>query len=127
MATIQFSANNNVSPNGEVIAVSWPTMTFSGTDVGSALRLAEYADKTFQVFGTLGAGGSVLIEGSNDGVVWAPLSNRQGTAMAFAAIGFNTSQDRPVYVRPRVTAGDGTTSLTVIVAAHRSDIPAVGR
>ena len=126
MATIQFLQNNQLSPNNEVITATWAALTFAGSDVGAPLRLACYGDKTFQVFGTLGVGGSVVIEGSNDTFNWAPLSNRQGTAMAFTAGGFNTSQDKPVYVRPRITAGDGTTSLTIVCAAHRTDMPGVG-
>lgn len=126
MATIANSLNRNASPLGGVITVTWPTLTFSGTDVGAPISLAEYSDKTFQVFGTLGAAGAVLMEGSNDGVNWSSLSNRQGTAMSFTALGMNTSQDKPLFVRPRVTAGDGTTSLTVVACCHRADLGAAG-
>lgn len=126
MATIQPTYNNQLTKGREVVVATWTPMTFSGSDVGSPISLAEYSDKTFQVFGTLGAGGTMTIEGSNDGVNWASLSNRQGTAMAFTTLSLNTSQDRPAYVRPRVTAGDGTTSLTVVVACHRTDLSGIG-
>ena len=126
MATIQISVNNQLSPNGECLTVTWGPLTFTGLDVGAPMRLAEYSDKTFQIYGTIGAGGSVVIEGSNDLVSWSSLSNRQGTPMTFTASGLNTSQDRPIYVRPRVTAGDVTTSLVCVVAGHRTDLPAIG-
>lgn len=118
--------NNNVAPRGGVIAITWAGLTFASTDSGDPISLSEFSDKTFQVFGTLGAGGALLIEGSNDGTNWVPLSNRQGTSMSFTTLAMNTSQDRPVWVRPRVTAGDGTTSLTVIVACHRTDLGGPG-
>lgn len=126
MATIAPTINPQVSKAREVIVASWAPMTQSGSDVGAPVSFAEYSDKTFQVFGTFGAGGAVLMEGSNDGTNWSALSNRQGTNMSFTANGLNTSQDKPVWVRPRVTGGDGTTSLTVIVACHRADLSVVG-
>ena len=126
MATIQHKLNKDVVRGEQVVVATWPTLTNSGADVGAALCLADYGDKTFQVFGTLGAAGAVAIEGSNDGVNWCAISNRQGTAMSFTALSMNTSQDRPAFVRPRITAGDGTTSLTVTCAAHRSDLGVIG-
>lgn len=66
----------------------------------------------FQVSGTFGAGGSVQIEGSDDGTNWVKLTPAALTAAGiFAPLAVN---ERPKFVRPSVTAGDGTTSLTVI-------------
>lgn len=65
----------------------------------------------FQVTGTFGAAGSVQIEGSNDGATWVKLSPAALTSAGlFAALGVT---ERPKFVRPNVTAGDGTTALTV--------------
>ena len=72
----------------------------------------DWLTASFQVAGTFGAGGSVQMEGSNDGVNWSILP---GTA-ALTAAGFfapMTVNVRPKYIRCNVTAGDGTTSLTV--------------
>lgn len=63
------------------------------------------------VTGTFGVGGSIRLEGSNDGVNWAPLSPAALTAAgAFAPLGVT---EHPKFIRPNVTAGDGTTALTV--------------
>jgi hypothetical protein len=75
----------------------------------------------FQVTGTFGAAGSVQMEGSNDGVNWIILP---GTA-ALTAAGFfapMTVNVRPKYIRPNVTAGDGTTALTItgFLKKHRT-------
>lgn len=73
----------------------------------------DWLTASFQVGGTFGAAGSVQMEGSNDNVNWVILA---GTA-ALTAAGFfapMTVNVRPKYIRPNVTAGDGTTALTVI-------------
>lgn len=64
------------------------------------------------VTGTFGAAGSVRLEGSNDGTNWFALSPAALTAAgSFAALG---AAEHPKYVRPNVTAGDGTTALNVV-------------
>lgn len=116
--TVQKNTQVGVSKNKEVIVVTWAAMATG--DTGEPVSLAEYGDKTFQVTGTFG-GASLNMEGSNDLVTWSPLSNRQGTAMAFTVAGMNTSQDRPAYVRPNCVGG-AASGMIVTVCCHRSDI-----
>lgn len=122
MATRAAVFNRTVAKDGSVILITWSGLAQATLDDGTPVQESWRGEKTFQVFGTFGASGSVVIEGSNDGVNWSPLSNRQGTNMTFTTPGFNRSQDQPVWVRPRVTNGDGTTNLTVSVACHRTDL-----
>lgn len=126
MAIRTSTFNRNITKGSGNVTVTWTGLTFTSLDQGMEIQLSEYSDKTFQVFGTFGAAGAVLIEGSNDGVNWTSLSNRQGVAMSFTAAGMNTSQDKPMWVRPRITGGDGTTSLTVVASCHRTTLSAVG-
>ncbi len=66
---------------------------------------------SLQANGTFGAAGSVQLEGSNDGVNWYKLS-----PAALSAAGITVSLgvgERPRYLRPNVTAGDGTTLLNM--------------
>lgn len=66
----------------------------------------------FTATGTIGVSGSVQIEGSNDGVTWQKLSPAALTALpGMFVLGVT---ERPKYIRPNVTAGDGTTAITVI-------------
>lgn len=66
----------------------------------------------FVVTGTFGVGGSVQIEGSNDGTNWFKLSAAAVTSAGIVApLG---ATERPKFIRPNVTAGDGTTAITVI-------------
>lgn len=120
--------NNTVSKDGAVFQASW-TGLLNGDD-GAWISFAEWSAKTFHVFGTFGAGGTVVIEGSND--ITSPptnantITNWQATPLSTTTAGFLTARDMPIWVRPRVTAGDGTTSVTVTLAGHRADIAAVG-
>lgn len=122
MATRAITLNRNIAKDGSVIQASWTGLTFASTDDGAPLGQPAWGERTVQVFGTFGAGGSLAMEGSNDGTTWAPVANRAGSALVFTAAGINRIQDYPLYVRPRVTGGDGTTNLSVFIAAHRFDI-----
>lgn len=74
------------------------------------LRAAELS---FSVAGTLGAGGSVQMEASDDGASWT----LQGAAVtAVGATHQRTHASR--YVRFNVTAGDGATSFNIVLTAH---------
>lgn len=71
-----------------------------------------YITASFAATGTFGAGGSVRLEGSEDGTNWFALSPTALTAAGlFAPLG---ALEHPKYIRPSVTAGDGTTAITVV-------------
>jgi hypothetical protein len=94
-------------------------MTFSGTDVGLPIEMPGSADRSVQISGTLGAGGSLRIEGSNDGTNYATLTDPQGNALDLTSLKIETVMEITRYIRPRVTAGDGTTSLTCTILVRR--------
>ena len=85
-------------------------------DSGSAVDLNDYRDRSIQVLGTFGTGGSVTLQGSNDGgTTWATLTDQSGNNLTFTAAGIKHIQQLTEFIRPTVTAGDGTTALTVYV------------
>jgi hypothetical protein len=98
---------------------TWASMTFSGTDVGTRIEMPGSADRSVQVTGTFGTGGSVRIEGSNDGTNYAVLTDPQGNALDITTAKIETVMELTRYLRPRITAGDGTTSLTVSLLVKR--------
>lgn len=87
-------------------------------DTGTPVSKTDFPDRTVQILGTFGSGGSVNFEGSNDGTNWAILTDPQGNAITKTAAAMEVVTETPRYVRPNVTAGDGTTSLTVIMFAR---------
>lgn len=96
-------------------------LTWSGLlngDVGSAEGGARFDSATVQVKGTFGVGGSVNVEGSNDGgTTWHILndSRGEGNALTFTAADTRKVLERPQLYRVNVTAGDGTTTLAVLL------------
>lgn len=87
-------------------------------DTGTPLPFSKYADRSVQVSGTFGAGGTVVLQGSNNGTTYATLTDPQGNALSFTAAGLEQITEIVRFIRPSVTAGDGTTSLTVTIAAR---------
>jgi hypothetical protein len=104
------------------------TWVLANTDTGQPWEIANYSDKTFQIFGTFGSGGSVTMQGSNDprvitdadNAVWFTLVDPQANAITKTSAGGETILENPLYIRPQCTAGDGTTALTVIVCARKA-------
>lgn len=94
-------------------------------DDGSPMAVASYSDKTMQIFGTFGSGGSVTLQGSNDprvetdpsNAVWFSLVDPQGNAITKTAASGEAILENPFWIRPVCTAGDGTTNLTIIICA----------
>lgn len=84
-------------------------------DTGSPESPGRLSDRSVQVRGTFGAGGSCTIQGSNDGVIWATLRDPAGLALTFTTADLKQILENSLYVRPNVTAGDGTTSIIVIL------------
>jgi hypothetical protein len=95
-------------------------VTWSGllnTDTGEGIALQTYMDRTVQLKGTTGTGGAVTMEGSNDGgTTWGALTDPQGNSLVLDAVGeIEAISELPEMIRPRVSAGDGSTNLTVTV------------
>jgi hypothetical protein len=109
-----------IQPGGEDVdhatLVTWSGLLNS--DDGARVTLTDFPDRTVQIVGTFGAGGSVNFEGSNNGTDWAVLTDPQGNPITKTAAAMEFVTETPRYVRPRVTGGDGTTDLSVILFAR---------
>lgn len=96
--------------------VTWTGLTNATSDDGSPLFMDDFADASIQVKGTFGTGGSVRIQGSNDGgTTWATLTDPQGNDLNITAAKIEAITEFVEYIRPLITAGDGSTSLTVVL------------
>lgn len=115
MATVagSFSIGDN---RAHSISVQWANL-LNGDD-GAPWDTAGPPRTLFvSVRGTFGIGGSVTLQGSADGLTWAELSQIGGAAATFTAAASVGVLGNPRFIRPIVTAGDGSTSLTVVVYA----------
>lgn len=113
-AAVVYAPNGN--SNGALI--TWALL--ANGDTGSPVEGVDFADRTVQIGGTFGVGGSVTLEGSNDGTTYFALTDPQGNAVTKTAAGLEVLEESPRYIRPNVTAGDGTTSLTATIWARRN-------
>jgi hypothetical protein len=111
MSTIQLT--KTPSGNTRTLIATWPAM--ANGDDGEPIKFSQYADKSMQATGIFGVGGSVVLEGSNDGENYAPLRDQSGNQLVLNSPGIEMVTQATLYVRPRVTAGDGTTQINVIL------------
>lgn len=130
MATVTPTYSDVVDGRGGqghiAFVVSWGPMVLN--DVGKPLpkKYAAFVDRTFHVEGTFGAGGSIAVQGSNDdddsGATghYRALTDPQGTTIAITAAGIKQVTEACANMRPAVTAGDGTTSVTVTAFIRRA-------
>lgn len=109
--TAVFVADKELS----VRRIKWLAM--ANGDVGESVTLGAWQDRTIQITGTFGTGGSVTMKGSNDGgTTWVALTDPLGNALTFTSAGMKQITELPYEIRPEVTAGDGTTSLNAWLA-----------
>jgi hypothetical protein len=118
MATRTPAVTYNPNGNRGVVQVVWTGLL--NTDVGGAVELPNYADRSLQLTGTLGSGGAASIEGSNDGTNWHELSDAEGDQLLLdEASEVRNVMELTRYIRPNITTGDGSTSLTVTMTARK--------
>ena len=105
--------------SGKVHRFTW-TSLLNGDD-GEAISIPGAADMTVQVFGAFGTGGIIILEGSCEE---SPPSNyfqmRDQGDNLISFVEDNGESVGPIaaFIRPRVTAGDGSTDLTMILLAR---------
>lgn len=83
------------------------------------VSMLEWADRSVQVVGTFG-GGTITIEGSNDGSNWATLTDPQGNNLAITSAKIEQISEMTLYVRPKPSVGTGM-NIDVIFALRRAN------
>ena len=118
MATVNYSeAVGSVAGREEGRLITWAGM--ANGDVGQAYGKPPWSDRSVQIIGTFGSGGNVRILGSLDGANFATLTDPQGNAIDVTAAKIEQVTEATVEIKPQITAGDGTTSLTVLLLVLR--------
>lgn len=101
----------------DVAVTTWSAL--AQNDDGEPVRLAVYSDRSVQIAGTFG-GASLTIGGSNDGVTYHALTDIAGNPLTLTAEALKQIVELPIWIKPRVFGGNGTTNLKVILAGRRS-------
>jgi hypothetical protein len=119
MATITPTFSKIRGPAGGIDAVvaTWTGFAASA-DVGVAIQRPDLVDRSVAVTGTFN-GGTLVVEGSNDGTNFFTLTNPAGSSLSFTAAGLMQVTEAVAYVRPRATAGSGMT-LAVNMTMRRT-------
>lgn len=78
----------------------------------------EYVDRTVQVVGTFD-GGTVVLQGSNDGANWVTLNAPGNAALSFTAAGLKQILEACAYIRPLLSGGTSPV-IDVIVCGRRA-------
>lgn len=117
MATVDPVVTFPFESSLDMAVTTWSPL--AADDDGAPVRLAVYSDRSVQVAGAFG-GASVTIGGSNDGVTYHALTDTFGSPLTLSAGALKQIIELPVFIKPRVFGGDGTTQLTVVVAGRRS-------
>lgn len=117
MATVNPVTTYPFETSLDVAVTTWANM--AQDDDGAPVRLAVFSDRSIQVIGTFG-GASVTIGGSNDGTNYHALTDTSGESLALTSATLKQIVELPVYIKPRIFGGNGTTNLTVILAGRRS-------
>lgn len=116
MSTIAHTANDLLVDNK---IYTWTPMTLG--DQGDGVGSTGTGDRTVQVTGTFGAGTSVAIEGTLDGVNFATLRDPTGSLLTFSSPGLKAVLENVIQLRPHIVAGDGTEAITVMMAVRRTN------
>lgn len=102
-----------------ITLIQWTGLTKATDDAGEAVQLPNFADRSVQVTGTFGTGGSLRVEGSIDGTNYATLTDPQGNALDITAAKIEAISEAVRYIRPRITAGDANTTLVCTIMFKR--------
>jgi hypothetical protein len=117
MPVISSTETRDQTVGNEARTVRWTPL--ANGDSGAPFSMPGWADRSVQIGGTFGTGGTCLVEGSNDTINWATLADPAGVALSKTSAGLFQISQTTRQIRPRVSAGDGTTSITVTLLARR--------
>ena len=95
---------------GNAIKAQWGSL--ANGDTGAPISACDFADRSMQVEGTFGSGGTAIIEGTNDGIHYETLHDQAGVALSWTSGAIKFIAESVILLRPNVTGGDNTTSLT---------------
>jgi hypothetical protein len=117
MAVVAYSVETLKTHKEKTLLYTW---VLENGDTGVPVEMPGFADRSVQVEGTFGSGGNLRIQGSNNGTKYLPLTDPQGNDLNITTAKIEQVTEVVRWIRPNVTAGDGTTSLTVILLVRRN-------
>lgn len=108
MATV---AAKRVDNGNGGVTISWGALDQSKGDVGEGVFIGDLVDVSVQAKGT--GATTVSIQGSNDGVNYAPLGAGMTLTMSNGVAPVTNIVARALYIRPSTPSGNADTIVTV--------------
>ncbi len=109
----------SVTKGAGVAVYTWTGM--ANGDTGTPIVTPASADKTVQADGTFSVGGSIAVQGSNNGAAFGALNDADGNVIALTVDTIIALvRENPLEIRPAVTAGDGSTLVDCILVVKRT-------
>lgn len=102
---------------GDAYKVVWPLL--AGSDTGEAVELFGFNDRSVQVEGTFDSG-TVTMKGSNDSTNFEGVRDPSSTALTFTTAGLKGVLEACRQMKPVVSGGGGSCSLTVTMICART-------
>jgi hypothetical protein len=113
------STQNKVGGKIRGHVILWETLnTTNPTGVG--IKNPFEGDKTVQCIGNFAGSASIAIQGSNDSTTgsdgtWFSLEGPGDSVLAFTAAGGDVIKENPIWIRPLLSSGNGSTDIDVYV------------
>jgi hypothetical protein len=117
MATITPTVTYAPGGQRQLVQVVWPAL--ANGDDGSPVELAAWADRSVQIEGAAFGGGTLTLQGSNDGTNWQILTDPQGNDIAKTAADLEQVTELTRYVRP-ILAGGAAGAVTITFLSRRT-------
>jgi hypothetical protein len=106
----------------QILFIVWKNL--ANGDTGNPLVIPGFTSQTIQFTGTFGSGGLIVMEGTLDSVsaspTYTPVERSGGGDLNASNEEFDSVRSNVYKLRPRVTSGDGTTSITVRLFMQKS-------
>jgi hypothetical protein len=120
MATINPVVANVSYESGGISAqtITWTGITAQSDTVGAYDRI-DLGDRSIQVTGNFN-GGTVQLQGSNDGVSFFPLTTPAGVTIQFTAPGLLQVTEACLFVQPVFSTATTGANVTAVMAARRT-------
>jgi hypothetical protein len=109
---LTFPGGYKATDDGSLYLVTWGP--FTQADTCAPVTLPQHSDRSCQAVGTFG-GASVAIQGSNDGVNYAPLDSPNSVVIALTtATQIKAVLENSLWIQPVATGGAGQ-SISVLI------------
>lgn len=123
-ASDQGTSTSQPTPRGTVMHL-WEGL--DGDDTGRPVMMADFSDKTVQIWATDHGSGTTVLQGSNDpranpnhtdhaSAIWATLTDIDGDPIsATANAGPLLVRENPLWVRPSQSGGTNATTKVALI------------